>query len=69
MDYTIYRMNNMNILEEKTIYCPICGEDAESLFMTWNNQILGCDNCVVIKPASIILDEQKEKYSVIFGGD
>ena len=33
-----------------TVYCPVCGEEVQELFYNdYNNDIVGCENCVRFK--------------------
>lgn len=38
--------------------CPVCGEVAKTIVETLNGEVLGCDNCLVIKDAQFWMEER-----------
>ncbi len=37
----------MSCQEEEKHYCPICGEEVcESVYVSNDNEIVGCENCI-----------------------
>ena len=50
--------------KEKTYYCPICGEAvSETVFVSNDGEVLGCDNCAQIKePCDMIEDNDDAEY-------
>lgn len=33
--------------EVKTVYCPVCGREAEDLYYSvYDSKVIGCDNCI-----------------------
>ena len=44
---------------EPIYYCPICGEEVcETVFVSNDGEVLGCDNCAHIKePQEMLRDE------------
>ena len=43
--------------EEKKYYCPVCGEEVDSVYVDNEGDILGCENCVSIRDAGEVLDD------------
>ena len=43
-------------------YCPVCGQEAiESVFVDYNGNVIGCENCAEIKePHEVLKDETDE---------
>ena len=56
--------------ETKSYYCPVCGEEVyESVYVTNDGEVLGCENCAQIKePCDMIQSEEDpradEEYEV-----
>ncbi len=32
--------------EPNTMTCPKCGEDCDFYYIDWNDEIVGCENCI-----------------------
>ena len=44
--------------ENKEYYCPVCGEQVfETLYVSNNNEVIGCENCVILKEPGEVLDD------------
>lgn len=37
--------------------CPFCGEEHEALYLDWNGEPVGCENCITKKPVEDYYDE------------
>lgn len=43
-------------------YCPICGEEVyESVYVSNDGEILGCENCAQIKEPSEVLESETDE--------
>lgn len=53
-----------NCKEDHTYICPICGEEVfETVFVSNDGEVLGCDNCAQIKePCDMIDDGSDDAY-------
>ena len=39
-------------------YCPVCGEEiSETVYVSEDGEVVGCDNCVEAKEPQEVLDE------------
>ncbi len=48
----------MGCQEEKEYYCPICGEQVfETLYVSNDGDIVGCENCVTTKEPYEVMNE------------
>ena len=41
--------------------CPVCGFDCETLYLSVNGEVLGCDNCIETKDAREWWEEHEEE--------
>ena len=42
------------------VYCPICGEECETIYADQNGTVFGCENCVITQESYEWAEEQKE---------
>ena len=48
-----------NCKNQHRYYCPVCGEEVfETIFITYDGEILGCENCVLTKEPSEVFDDE-----------
>lgn len=50
--------------ESQSYYCPVCGEEVyESVYVTNDGVVLGCENCAQIKePCDMIESNEDSEY-------
>ena len=37
--------------EPKPVKCPVCGEECETIYMDFDRNVFGCDECILKKDA------------------
>lgn len=42
------------------VYCPICGEECETIYADLNGEVFGCDQCIMKQDAWEWAEEQRE---------
>ena len=45
-----------------TVSCPICGDECETFFVSLDDEVLGCENCVKVEDACNWMDDHKEEF-------
>lgn len=50
--------------EDQKYFCPICGEEVyETVFVTNDGEVIGCENCAQIKEPCDILKSLKQEQA------
>jgi len=51
-----YDSDITRIPKEKSVYCPICGSDCDTIYIDHYGDICGCNNCIEPHNAWEVLD-------------
>ena len=43
------------------VYCPVCGEECETIYLDQSRNVCGCDKCMKTQDAGEWLEEEKER--------
>ena len=44
-------------------YCPVCGEECDTVYVDLYDDVIGCDQCIEMHDAyEFLYDEEEEEY-------
>ena len=43
------------------VYCPVCGEECETIYADMNGTVFACDRCLLEQDAGEWAEEEKER--------